>query len=260
MLPALQMIGMGLSAINAVSTVKSLINGPAPSSAATKTTASANALQNIPGAAPIASAAPKAPASVDPQDRFLKLLVAQMKNQDPLNPLDNAQVTSQLAQISTVSGIEKLNATLQTMAASFTSNQSLQAANMIGRGVLAAGSALTLENGAAIGGFDLPQAVDRLVVTIKNSSGIAVHSMDLGPQPQGTTAFQWDGATDSGASAASGNYSFSVSAQQGNNKVDAGTLAFGRVNGVMPGAIGQAPVLDVGGLGLVGLSAIKQIL
>src|SRR6266581_9760134 len=70
------------------------------------------------------------------QDRFLKLLVTQMKNQDPLNPMDNAQVTTQLAQISTVSGIDKLNATLQTMVSGFDASQSLAAANMIGRGVL----------------------------------------------------------------------------------------------------------------------------
>lgn len=200
------------------------------------------------------------PGAEDPQDRFLKLLVTQMKNQDPLNPLDNAQVTSQLAQISTVNGIERLNATLQAMVSGFAANQSLEAAAMIGRGVLAPGSALTLENGIAIGGVDLPQTVDRLVVSIKDSAGIVVHSVDLGPKPQGVTAFQWDGVTDSGAGAAGGNYSFSVSAQQGNNKVEAGTLAFGRVNSVAPGAPGQGPVLDVGGLGLIGLSAIRQIL
>jgi flagellar basal-body rod modification protein FlgD len=200
------------------------------------------------------------PGTEDPQDRFLKLLVTQMKNQDPLNPLDNAQVTSQLAQISTVSGIDKLNTTLQTMAASFTANQSLQAASMIGRGVLAPGATLALENGAAIGGVELPQTVDRVVVTIKDGSGVVVHSMDLGPQSQGTIAFGWDGIADNGGSAASGNYSFTVSAQQGNNKVDAATLAFGVVNSVTPGAPGQSPLLDVGGLGLVGLSAIKQIL
>lgn len=198
------------------------------------------------------------PAADDPQSRFLKLLVTQMKNQDPLNPLDNAQVTSQLAQISTVGGIEKLNSTLQAMAASFTANQSLQAASMIGHGVLAPGSALTLVNGAAIGGVDLPQSVDRLIVTIRDSAGIAVHSMDLGPQPQGTTAFQWDGVTDSGAAAAGGTYSFSVNAQQGDKKVDAGSLSFGLVNSVSPGKDGV--VLEVGGLGVVGLSEIKRIL
>ena len=198
------------------------------------------------------------PAADDPQDRFLKLLVTQMKNQDPLNPLDNAQVTSQLAQISTVGGIDKLNTTLQTMAASFATNQSLQAASMIGRGVIVPGSALKLENGVATGGVDLPQPVDQLIVTIKDGSGIAVHSKNLGPHPRGTVAFQWDGVTDSGAAAASGIYSFAVSAQQGGKNIDAGTLSFGLVNSISPGT--QGVVLEVGGLGVVGLSEIKQIL
>lgn len=201
---------------------------------------------------------PVKPAGDDPQDRFLRLLVTQMKNQDPLNPLDNAQVTTQLAQISTVSGIDKLNTTLQTMAASFAANQSLQAANMIGRGVLAAGSALTLENGSAIGGVDLAQTVDRLIVTIRDGSGIAVHRMDLGPQPEGIAVFQWNGATDSGATAAGGTYSFSVSAQQGDKKIDASTLSFGRINSVSPGT--QGVLLDASGLGVIELSEVKQIL
>src|SRR3990172_2141446 len=91
-------------------------------------------------------------AAQEQEDRFLKLLVTQMKNQDPLNPLDNAEVTSQMAQLSTVSGIEKLNTTLQAMSSSFASSQSLQAAGMIGRSVLAPGSSLSLQNGAAVGG------------------------------------------------------------------------------------------------------------
>ena len=217
-------------------------------------------LQSITGAAPATPAASSATNSVDQQDRFMTLLVAQMKNQDPLNPMDNAQMTSQLAQISTVSGIDKLNTTLQSVAAGFATSQSLQAASMIGHGVLAPGATLALTNGAAIGGVDLPQTVDRLVVSIKDSSGIVVHSMDLGPQPQGIIAFQWDGTTDGGASAAAGNYSFSVNAQQGGNKVDAGTLAYGLVNSVTPSAQGQSPALDVGRLGIIALSAVKQIL
>src|SRR6478672_4462777 len=100
------------------------------------------------------------PAADDPQDRFLKLLVTQMKNQDPLNPLDNAQVTSQLAQISTVNGIEKLNTTLQTMASSFAAGQSLQAAGMIGKDVLIPASTLRLAGGSALFGIDLKQPAD----------------------------------------------------------------------------------------------------
>ena len=258
MLPALQAIGMGLSAISAVGTINSLINGSGASNPATRTATSMSDLQSVAGAAAASPATPNATSNVDPQDRFLKLLVAQMKNQDPLNPLDNAQLTSQLAQISTVSGIDKLNATLQTLAAGFTANQSLEATAMIGRGVLAPGAALTLRNGEATGGVDLPQTVDRLSVTIKDSAGIAVHTVDLGPQPAGTVAFQWDGVTDSGATAASGTYSFAVSARQGANTVNASTLSHGRVNGVSQGA--QGVTLSVDGLGVVALSSVKQVM
>src|SRR5512146_862467 len=107
-----------------------------------------------------------APAADDLQDRFLKLLVTQMKNQDPLNPLDNAQVTSQLAQISTVNGIEKLNTTIQAMATSFAAGQSLQAAGMIGRDVLVPAPTLRLAGGSALFGVDLAQAADQVKVSI----------------------------------------------------------------------------------------------
>lgn len=206
---------------------------------------------------PATSATKKA--TEDPTDRFLKLLVTQMKNQDPLNPMDNAQVTSQMAQISTVSGIDKLNTTLQNMAASFSANQSLQAASMIGHSVLVPGSAVQLVNGKAIAGVDLPQSVDQLTVTIRNAAGAIVHSMDLGPKPGGIAAFAWDGTTDNGsAAAADGTYSFSVSALQGGKKIDASTLALGQVNSVSPGKDGM--LLDVGGLGIIGLADVKKIL
>jgi flagellar basal-body rod modification protein FlgD len=194
----------------------------------------------------------------DPTDRFLKLLITQMKNQDPLNPLDNAQVTSQMAQISTVSGIDKLNATLQNMAASFSANQSLQAASMIGHGVLVPGSTMQLSDGVAMGGVDLPQSVDQMTVTIRDMAGNVIHSMDLGPKESGVNAFAWDGATDTGNAAANGIYNFSVSTLQAGKKIDGSTLAIGQVNSVSPGAGGM--LLDVSGLGAVGLDKVKKIL
>ncbi len=197
------------------------------------------------------------PAAEDPQDRFLKLLVTQMKNQDPLNPLDNAQVTSQLAQISTVNGIEKLNATLQAMASSFTAGQSLQAASMIGHNVLVPGSALQLAGGGGVFGVDLTQAADRVKVTIHDGSGQAVRVMDLGPQAAGSLPLEWDGKTDAGAPAAEGGYTVSVSAQRGDQKVDAQPLAFGTVQGVSQGT--QGVQLNVGVLGTASLADIKQI-
>lgn len=194
----------------------------------------------------------------DAQGRFLKLLVTQLKNQDPLNPMDNAQITSQMAQISTVSGIEKLNATLHGMAASFSANQSVQATAMIGRSVLVPGNALLLQDGTAQGGVQLPQAADKVLVSISDASGRMVHQVDLGAQAAGILGFQWDGVTDSGASAAPGSYTFSVQALQGASKLDAVALKFGLVGGVTQGKDGT--MLKVNGAGQVALSDVKQVM
>ncbi|WP_293779206.1 flagellar hook capping FlgD N-terminal domain-containing protein, partial [uncultured Oxalicibacterium sp.] len=94
------------------------------------------------------------------QDRFLKLLVTQMQNQDPLNPMDNSQMTSQLAQLSTVTGIDKLNATLESLISNSTANNSLQAANLIGRGVLSEGNQISLAENKGIMGVEFASAAD----------------------------------------------------------------------------------------------------
>ncbi|HUW27486.1 MAG TPA: flagellar hook assembly protein FlgD [Sulfuriferula sp.] len=203
-----------------------------------------------------ASAAPQSTAAAA-QDTFMKLLVTQMQNQDPLNPLDNAQVTSQLAQLSTVTGIDKMNTTLQSLIGSYQSSQTLQAAGMIGHDVLAAGSSLSLSNGQATFGINLPGPADAVKITILDASGRPVHSMDLGSQPAGMLPLQWDGTTDSGAAAASGQYSFTVSATQGGQSVNASTLAFGQVASVA--SSGQGVMLNVPGLGAVNLADVQQI-
>ena len=191
------------------------------------------------------------------EDRFLKLLVTQMKNQDPLNPLDNAQVTSQMAQLSTVSGIEKLNASLQSMSSAFAASQSLQASSMIGRSVLAPGSSVILQGGSAIGGFELAQSVDHAVVTIKGAAGNVLHTMDMGAQKAGDVMFQWDGKTDSGTDAVSGSYKFEVSASLGGTKADAINLALGKVGSVSLGATGVT--LNTDSLGSLDVTKVKQI-
>ena len=195
----------------------------------------------------------------DGQDRFLKLLVAQLKNQDPLNPMDNAQITSQMAQISTVSGIDKLNTTLQQMATSFNASQSVQATAMIRRNVLVPGSELHLQNGAAQGGVSLTQPVDKLTVSILDASSQVLHTVDLGAQAAaGVVSFQWDGVTDSGAAAVPGSYSFKVEAVQGGNKIDAVALSLGLVTGVTQGASGT--LLNVSGKAPVAVSDVKQVM
>jgi flagellar basal-body rod modification protein FlgD len=192
------------------------------------------------------------------EDRFLKLLIAQMRNQDPLNPLDNAQVTSQMAQLSTVTGINKLAQLLQSLSASFNTAQSLQAAGMIGRGVLTEASLLLLTGGRALAGFELAGPADHVLVQIKDGNGQLVYATDLGPQPAGMNVFQWDGLRDDGTAAAEGTYRFEIQATQNGQPVTATRFSHGTVTSV---SLDRDNVeLNLLGLGSVTLSQIKQIM
>lgn len=197
--------------------------------------------------------------AVDAQDRFMTLLVTQMKNQDPLNPLDNAQVTSQLAQLSTVTGIDKVNATLQALQGSFQSNQAVQATGMIGHGVLVPGSTVNMVDGKAVLGVELPEAADTVKVIIKDGSGKAIRTMELGKSEAGTVPVAWDGKDDSGVLAPNGKYTFSVSATANGEKLSGVSgLSFGEVGSVSTGT--QGVKLNLLGLNPVDFSEVKQIL
>ena len=192
------------------------------------------------------------------QDRFMKLLVTQMQNQDPLNPMDNAQVTSQLAQLSTVTGIDKLNSTLESLMGSYQTSQSLEAANMIGHGILAAGSTISLTDSQGLMGVEFPQDVDSATVTIKDASGNVVQTMDLGAQSAGTLPLLWDGTKADGTTAADGNYTFTVNSSLTGNAVTSNPLQFGVVTTVSTGSDGVK--INVPGLGAVSFTDIRQIL
>ncbi len=192
------------------------------------------------------------------EDRFLRLLTAQMQAQNPLSPLDNAQVTSQLAQISTVNGIDQLNATLQALLNSNGITQALAASGVVGRGVLVPGNQIALGEGEARLGVELAGPADRVTVTIKDSSGRVVRTLELGAQEEGVLPITWDGLTDSGASAAKGDYTFSVTAMRGSEEVATIALAFGKVEGLTYGANGLIAI--VAGLGRVSLDELREIL
>lgn len=204
------------------------------------------------------STATTANSTSETESRFLKLLTTQLKNQDPLNPLDNAQVTSQLAQISTVNGIEKLNTTLSQLVDGQAQSQALQAASLVGRGVLVAGSAFPLANGTAVAGFELEGGADKVSITIKDANGVAVRTLTMDDVDAGVHPFAWDGKSDDGAALANGEYSFEVTATQGNDKVKATKLQYGVVNSVAGSATGV--VANLGSLGKFAMNDIKQIL
>lgn len=193
------------------------------------------------------------------QDRFLTLLVTQLQNQDPLNPMDNSQVTSQMAQLSTVSGINQLNSTVQALSASMTTSQSLQATSMIGHAALVPGNQVSLASGQGIGAVELTQPADKLTVTISDSNGNLVRTLQLGSQSAaGVANFQWDGTDNTGTTVADGNYTFSATATLGSSNSTPTTLSYGTVGSVALTSSG--PTLGMGTLGEVALSAVRQIL
>jgi flagellar basal-body rod modification protein FlgD len=161
-------------------------------------------------------------------DRFLTLLVTQMKNQDPLNPMDNAQVTSQMAQISTVSGIEKLNTSINAMSDGFSQLQLLQGVSLVGHQVLTEGNALNVTDGVGIAGFELSAAASSVTVSVKNSAGTVVDTIDVGAASAGRHGFEWTAPT----TGLSDSYTFSVQAKSGNTAMVATPLSTDTVDAV----------------------------
>ncbi len=208
-----------------------------------------------------AGATSTAPATSSAQDLFLKLLTTQLQNQDPTNPLDNAQMTSQLAQISTVDGITQLNTTLQGLVSNANASQSLQAAALVGQSVMVPGNGLSLPQAGvatgAIGGITLSGPADTVTATISDASGATVRTLQLGAMPAGNSAFSWDGNTANGSPAAAGAYTVSFSATQGGAAVTATAQQVGVVSSVINSSQGVS--LNVGSLGTFQMSAVTQI-
>lgn len=192
------------------------------------------------------------------QDRFLKLLVTQVRNQDPLNPMDQAEMTSQIAQINTVNGIEKLNTTMASLVGSYQSAESMQAAAMIGKHVLVDGNGLELTSAGGIGGYELTTAAEKLKVTIKDGNGLVVRTLEDSDLEAGPGNFFWDGKNDAGAAVAAGSYRFEIEATEADKTVGSKPLTIGTVNAVSRSAKGFE--LDLGALGAVAFDEIRQIL
>ncbi len=168
----------------------------------------------------IASASAATGSGTVSADAFLKMLVAQMQNQDPLNPMDNAQVTSQMAQINTVSGIQQLNTTVQGLQTQFVQMQALQGASLVGHDVIVAGNQMDIANGVGQGGFDLTSPADAVKVEVLNAGGHVIDTLQLGAQTSGMHSFDWD-ASKAGTDT---NLTFRVTATSGATKLSSTEL------------------------------------
>jgi flagellar basal-body rod modification protein FlgD len=188
------------------------------------------------------------------QSDFLSLLVQQMRNQDPTQPMDSSQMVSQLAQISQVSATQSLQASFDSLSASLQGNQLLQASSMVGRSVTVPSSAGTLKDGGLDGAVNVPDGGGQVFVRITDAAGNVLRTLSLGTPAAGLTAFHWDGTGDDGQALPPGTYG--LKAQAGNTAV--ASYVSGKVSGVgMTGSDGA--YLDVDGFGGVLLSQVAQI-
>ena len=187
------------------------------------------------------------------QDRFLKLLITQIQNQDPLSPMDNAQVTSQIAQINTVSGIQQLNTTVQGLSGQFTQLQALQSASLVGRDVVVPGNVLDINSGVGQGGFELSGPADAVKVDVLSPSGQVIDTLALGALGSGSHSFDWPAGTatnDSGLR-------FRVTATSGSVSSTPTLLMRDRVNAI--NTSGNALNLELQNAGSVPYSSVRAL-
>lgn len=192
------------------------------------------------------------------ENRFLTMLIAQIKNQDPLNPMENAEMTSQLAQLNMVGGIERLNGTIEGLAAGFRAQQALQAVNLVGRGVLVPGTTMNHSGEGSRFGFELDQAVDSITIRVLDSSGNAVERIDLGAQAAGVQGLFWDGLGADGQPLPHGRYSLEISATRDGKSAEVTPLSAQHVSAVTTGANGI--LIELLGSAPVSFDQVRQII
>lgn len=173
--------------------------------------------------------------------------------------MQNNELTTQLAQISTVSGIEKLNTTLGSVSGQLNNNQQLQASALIGHGVMIPGSKiLTGKEVTTPFGVELQQAADKVTATITDGSGKVVRTIDIGGLSAGVHTFTWDGSMTDGTTAPDGAYNVAINASNGGTQLVAQPLNFAVVNGVT--LSNGSTLLDLGTYGTSTLDQIRQII
>ncbi|MGY4394893.1 flagellar basal-body rod modification protein FlgD [Sphingomonas sp. UYAg733] len=193
------------------------------------------------------------------QSDFLKLMTAQLKNQDPFAPVDNTQMVAQMAQFSSVAGISEMNSTLKAISDKLAGTSQSDALAYVGRTVLTEGNvAFGRSAGGIAGAVELDGDATQVNVSIQSADGQVLKTMQLGPQSKGTVGFDWDGKTDAGVDAGSGPFKVVVTAAKDNAEVVSRTLVWAPVAAVSMPASG-VPVLTLPGIGQVPITAVRQI-
>jgi flagellar basal-body rod modification protein FlgD len=218
---------------------------------------------------PIAAYAAQAQAAADQAkkkdqslgiDSFLTLMTAQLKNQDPLKPLEGTEFISQLATFGTVSGVQEMQTSLETLAASLRSTQTLNGSTMVGRDILASTDTIQHTQGGTVSGqIDVPAGTTALQLRITDSAGAVVREIQL-ETGAGTQNFTWDGLRSDGTQAESDEYNVeAVATVQGQNG-SLEVLMSGHVASVSIDATGTNLTLNTAALGAVEMADVRRVM
>ena len=191
------------------------------------------------------------------QADFLRLMTEQLKNQDPLKPLEGAQFLGQLAQFSTVQGIEQMNGAMGAMASVMENDQALRAAALVGHDALVDADGLTLAEGKGLSGEIVATSAGTMQVEIVDGAGQVVRRMSVEAGAAGAVPFAWDGRTDGGDAAPAGTYTVRALAGAGEDAQALDVRVAAHIDSVSIEATGL--VLNLAGLGSVPLSGIRRI-
>jgi flagellar basal-body rod modification protein FlgD len=192
------------------------------------------------------------------QEDFLSLMITQLKNQDPFKPMESGEFLGQLAQFGTVSGLGELKSAFDSLAGSLVSNQSLQAAGLVGRSALVESSSVAIASGQPVAAaVDMPTASGSVKVEIRDATGELVRTIDLGTRPPGLATFTWDGLADDGSAAPGGRYTFAAGFQSEGKIEAAETLVSAPVESVLFGSKGFS--VRLAGIGDVPFASVREI-
>lgn len=195
------------------------------------------------------------------QGDFLRLMAAQLKSQDPSQPMDPSSFFNQLTQFSLVSGMQGLQSSFNTLASTLASQSSIRPSDLLGHKIMfQSGSAVLDASNGLQGAVAVPASATSVTVQIKDSAGSVVKTVDLGSPAAGTQDFTWDGHGDDGATLPPGTYSISATAIVDGAPQTATTYTTASVEGVSLGANGSSPMIDVGALGQIPLSQVFEII
>ncbi|MEL0585190.1 MAG: flagellar hook assembly protein FlgD [Candidatus Thiodiazotropha sp. (ex. Lucinoma kazani)] len=190
---------------------------------------------------------------------FMNLLVTELTHQDPFKPMENSEMATQVSQFATVSGIDDLNASFNELRSSLTSDQALQAANLVGRDVLVESNVGSLANGESLqGSVNLPASASNVRVMITDRSGALVRELQLGTHEAGQVAFSWDGYDDAGDYMGDGLYQVSAVANVDDAEMAPAVLVAAEVESVNLGGLGGIQ-LNLDGLGQISMNDVVQI-